>query len=1002
MDDPFLLIAFGLAVNGALFFDSYRGGENPMLSILVQAAFWCVVMFVVYLGVIIAGMERYAVRFKVQETKLHEEHDEFGPESFGSAPYQNGVTTNDLLLLMSRAANIASDFDTRVLDVLLVSGAALGRAAEKAGPSLKGEGRAREKAANDYDGDYRMLGDLLRGTIILDNFSDLVACFVRLQQLDDDGVIRILRIKNRFLNGSIAGAGYCDANLSVEFEGHVCEVQLQYRPFYELKKGQHKVYEVVRSLQIEGGLAEIPEAAFVSPPIRIIVLLLLLFSGAAGLWQSTLFRFYNWCSFGTWNANQYTADPHAAVLMGPFLLLFYVSLAHIWRSLRCHSWSLALAGQATSAVGIVIFGLRFDPSILLITPSSATWFPLRNYVGLWSLESSFFVYGDETITYLWAPDREENTVAVLIPHVMVGLLFLRDLVSTLRWKGVGTRPRSRVGMLYDEFLGPRGVYFEHRLVLQQLATVVLQATQKLPVLGAAAWSVDVTRSPVLGVDNGIAKIAYWMTVGALVVNALYPAVLLQWARPATQRTASMGLDAALDIVYFSVFSASMHRVVGAASAPSNIVAYLATFYPAFHAFSVAIGLELSTMQDEVLTEEAQAKVLARKKTIRRPIVWGLALSKIGIISFAMFHLCAGMFPMKVYSDTRCDPCVCRESLSLFTQDGAALLEVLSCDAVAFTLPNEFHLSGRKVAEVGRKVFGNSGFDGLAVVDLSDNPISSILSLPPFLQRLDLARCKMDDNAIASVAASLMKGKSRLTDLVLQDNDIGADGMAAIAASLRHATELSILNFQSNYIGADGAIAVGGMLKDKLKLTQLWLGGNSLGNDGVTAIAASLLRATELSDLDLQANSISVDGAKAVADMLEDKLKLFQLRLGSNNLADDGVAAIESSLVRATELSELYLEHNSISAHGALAVAAMVEDKSKLSVLRLAHNNISDDGATLIAASLGRATELVDLDLQSNSIGVDGAVDIAAMLEDKWKLSRLHLGSNDLGDDGAWG
>jgi hypothetical protein len=422
-------------------------------------------------------------------------------------------------------------------------------------------------------------------------------------------------------------------------------------------------------------------------------------------------------------------------------------------------------------------------------------------------------------------------------------------------------------MLYDEFLGPRGVYFEHRLVLQQLTTVALQATQKLPVLGAAVGSVDVTRSPVLDADNGVAKVAHWITVAALVVNALYPAVLLQWARPATQRTASMGLDAALDIVCFSVFSVSMHRVVGAASAPSNIVACLATFCPAFHAFSVAIGLELSAMQGGVLTEAAQAKVLARKKPVRRPVVWAMALLKIGIVSFAMFYLCGDTFPVKTNPSDWCDPRECRED------NKTTLMEVVSCDAVALTLPNEFYFSGRGITTIGGKVFEDPGFDGVTVVDLSDNPISSVHSLPPSLQCLDLTRCEMDENAATSVAAVLKESNGRLTNLVLRENSIGPDGAAAIATSLMSASELSVLDLRCNSIGVEDATAVALMLEGKVKLSQLWLGCNGLGDGGAAVIAKSLMLASKLTVLDLWSNSIGVEGATVVALMLEGKVKL---------------------------------------------------------------------------------------------------------------------------------
>jgi hypothetical protein len=345
------------------------------------------------------------------------------------------------------------------------------RACDKIGPSLKGEDRAREKAANDYDGDFHLLCDLLRGTIIVDLFQDILICFECLHRLEDDGVIRIVRMKNRFKNGSIAGSGYCDVNMNIEFMGHVCELQLQYRPFYELKDGQHEVYEIVRSLQIEGALEEVPDAAPLPNGVRATVLLLLLFSGSAGLWQSTLYRCYNWAAFGTWNSKQGAiADIHAALLMSPFLLLSYVSFERAWRMLRSRSKALAAVAQAVSAIGIVVFGLCFDVyvSSMLPVPNPDVWFAPPMHGGEQWKKGSPAVMGLLPSYYLKPAVESERLHVLMIPYIFVGLLFLRDFAQTLLREKTGVRRRPRVGMIYDEFLGPHGIYFEQRLLALQV------------------------------------------------------------------------------------------------------------------------------------------------------------------------------------------------------------------------------------------------------------------------------------------------------------------------------------------------------------------------------------------------------------------------------------------------------------------------------------------------------------------------------------------------------
>jgi hypothetical protein len=355
--------------------------------------------------------------------------------------------------------------------------AAKARACAKIGPNLKSEPRALEKAANDYDGDFHLLCDLLRGSIVVDHFEDILTCFECLQRLADNGVIEIVRLKNRFKNGSAAGSGHCDGNVNVKFRGHVCEVQLQHRPFYELKQGQHEVYEVVRSLQIEGALPveEVPNTAPMPIGVRATVLVLLFFSAAAGLWQATLYRYYNWAAFGTWNTKQGAlADVHAALLMSPFLLLSCVSFERIWRMARSRSKTLTVVAQAASAVGIVVFGISFDLSLLVRVPDPNTWFEMVGWGGnFWKKENALGHGAGEQHTHLKPVEGSECLPMLMMPYIAVGLLFLRDAVQTLRREETGVRRRPRVGMIYGEFLGPHGIYFEHRPLALQVGGVVV-------------------------------------------------------------------------------------------------------------------------------------------------------------------------------------------------------------------------------------------------------------------------------------------------------------------------------------------------------------------------------------------------------------------------------------------------------------------------------------------------------------------------------------------------
>lgn len=59
----------------------------------------------------------------------------------------------------------------------------------------------------------------------------------------------VLRVSNGFME-DYQKNGYRDVKVHVSMEEHVCEIQLHLRPFYQLKDGQHKVYDWSRELRV--------------------------------------------------------------------------------------------------------------------------------------------------------------------------------------------------------------------------------------------------------------------------------------------------------------------------------------------------------------------------------------------------------------------------------------------------------------------------------------------------------------------------------------------------------------------------------------------------------------------------------------------------------------------------------------------------------------------------------------------------------------------------------
>ena len=117
--------------------------------------------------------------------------------------------------------------------------------------------RARQKTAMDYGGNFAMLRDVLRGSVVCRDADDFQKCFRGLAALERDGVVEIVSIKNRVRDGALS-SGYVDANVVVRFRGLLCELQLHLKAIVDISHEHHDAYEAGRELDLMGVLEEAP------------------------------------------------------------------------------------------------------------------------------------------------------------------------------------------------------------------------------------------------------------------------------------------------------------------------------------------------------------------------------------------------------------------------------------------------------------------------------------------------------------------------------------------------------------------------------------------------------------------------------------------------------------------------------------------------------------------------------------------------------------------------
>ena len=110
---------------------------------------------------------------------------------------------------------------------------------------LKGEDRAKEKVAGDYDGDWSQVKDMVRATIAVPMVTQIPKV---LAQLKAAGMELAQKPKNNLVK-PLPG-GYRDINLIVKTPcGLLAELQIHIKPMTLAKERGHKPYEVSRSIE---------------------------------------------------------------------------------------------------------------------------------------------------------------------------------------------------------------------------------------------------------------------------------------------------------------------------------------------------------------------------------------------------------------------------------------------------------------------------------------------------------------------------------------------------------------------------------------------------------------------------------------------------------------------------------------------------------------------------------------------------------------------------------
>ncbi|KAM9771953.1 NACHT, LRR and PYD domains-containing protein 12-like [Syngnathus typhle] len=266
----------------------------------------------------------------------------------------------------------------------------------------------------------------------------------------------------------------------------------------------------------------------------------------------------------------------------------------------------------------------------------------------------------------------------------------------------------------------------------------------------------------------------------------------------------------------------------------------------------------------------------------------------------------------------------------------------------------------------------------------------------------LQRCNLSKKS-CEVLASVLSSPCSLRALNLSWNDLGDDGLEALAAGLAEPQcALQVLWLWKCKLSKKSCEALASVLSLPCSLGQLDLGCNDLYDDGLEALAAGLANPEcTLQFLGLQLCYLSKTSCKALASVLSSSCSLRELDLSGNDVRDDGLEVLAAGLAKPhCTLQVLELWGCKLSKKSCEALAFVLSSPGNLRELDLSNNDLGDDGVEALAAGLAKPQcTLQVLGLEYCKLSNKSCKALAnALRSNPSHLQKLKLWGNDIGEE----
>ena len=292
---------------------------------------------------------------------------------------------------------------------------------------------------------------------------------------------------------------------------------------------------------------------------------------------------------------------------------------------------------------------------------------------------------------------------------------------------------------------------------------------------------------------------------------------------------------------------------------------------------------------------------------------------------------------------------------------------------------------------------------LRELNLASNQLakSEAVRLCTVLAPLPLVSLDLSDNFLdASSMRALgpfLRTRTTLSELLLENNPLGADGLSRLACELEPRSTwpcLSTLNLCHVYMRDTGAAALAPLLLELVALQELYLGSNGMRDEGVAELAPALASLGRLRVLDLARNELGASSAAWLGDVLRACTELAKLCVNMNEFKDAGVASMKTSWSLNGPLVRLDMRSNGLSAQGLAMLADVLSRYDKLTDLDLSHNYVPGrSGCEVLADCFAQLTGLERLTVRHCGLSKCNMDMLAHQLERFTALACLDLGGN---------